>query len=389
MQIDIPTLYLLTVGTLCVGAAMTVWERSAQVRRSRELGIWACGYLVLAIGCVIMMQRARFPGIWGPTLTNVVMVTGYLTLLHGIWRLDGKTGRWLPSLLIVAAVGSAWLLLGSRFTGLLWNYVSSIPVALVSGGMAIALARSRTVRGLRSRPVAIAISAIHALFYIGRAVALPVLVSVYGPDVLTIAARITMIEAVLYSVAMPMAFLALVREESQGDLLKVSQTDYLTGLGNRHAFFERGGVVLGEHRDRRPVTLLAFDLDHFKAINDRHGHAVGDEVLKLFARIARDEVGVNAVLARLGGEEFAALLPGISAIGARGLAERLCRRFADTAARPDGLGLCATVSIGLVEATGDGRALPELLSAADRALYTAKSLGRNRVEFAPPVAAAA
>lgn len=188
---------------------------------------------------------------------------------------------------------------------------------------------------------------------------------------------------------MPMSLIALVREEDRARLLTHVRTDFLTGLNNRQGFFELGPECLRRDGEKASHALLAFDLDHFKAINDTHGHDVGDQVLKLFAGIARDAAGQKAVCARLGGEEFALLLPGASVDEARKIAEAITWRFTEAAARSDGLAMAATVSVGLVETIADRVDLCELLAAADRALYKAKLLGRNRIELAEPVRIAA
>lgn len=243
------------------------------------------------------------------------------------------------------------------------------------------LLRSRTVQRLPSRPVAVTISAFHALFYFARAFIAPVLIERYGQDMISIIGKATMYEAVLYSVAMPMSFLMIIREEEKLNLLRMSQTDQLTGLANRHAFFEQASRMLRE-RQGDPVSLLAFDLDHFKAINDRHGHPTGDKVLQLFADTASKEAGPGALLVRLGGEEFAALLPLCDHSQALSRGQAIASRFAEEAARAEGLKTRATVSIGL--AAPDCNDLSGMLASADSALYRAKALGRNRVETANP-----
>lgn len=388
MQMDIPTLYTLTVGTLCLAVAMTLWERKAHPARAVPLGIWALSYAVFALGCMVMMHRASFPGILGMALTNVLMVAGYLLVLQGAIRLDGRAR---PALVVLplAVVALFWAVFGARHADGLWQSGSALPIMIASLSIAAVLWRSPALRTLRSRPLAVAVHLFHALFYLVRFAAMPLVAAAFGsdvlPDILVISAKVTMFEAVIYSVAMPAAFLALVREETQNQLLAASRTDHLTGLGNRHAFFERGARLLAGDG---PMTLLAFDLDHFKSINDRHGHAAGDAVLALFADVARAGLGPNVVLARLGGEEFAALLPGIGAGAARPLAESLCRAFALEARRADGLAIRATVSVGLAERQAGRTDLPHLLSAADKALYSAKSLGRDRVETAPAPAIA-
>ncbi|MNT34112.1 putative diguanylate cyclase YcdT [compost metagenome] len=138
------------------------------------------------------------------------------------------------------------------------------------------------------------------------------------------------------------------------------------------------------------MSILAFDLDQFKSINDRHGHQAGDKVLKSFAEIARDVMGSEAILARIGGEEFAALLWGDDAQRAQALGEAVAKRFAETmSGRTDGIGIPATVSIGLARFDQDVPAIMDGLAIADQALYRAKSLGGNRLELAPDATATA
>jgi diguanylate cyclase (GGDEF)-like protein len=385
MQIDLQTLWYLTVGTLLVSALLVLWERQAHPGRADVLAILSAGLSTFVLGCVVAMNRGRFPIALGMGATNILMMSGYLLVLNAVAGLDGR--RYVRS--SVGALGLLallWAVAGTHFPAAFWNHVSALPIALACGLTAWMLLRGRTVRELRSRPIAVSISAAHAVFYLGRAFLAPVLVQWYGPDMLSAVAKATMYEAVLYSVAMPMSFLALVREEERQHLLRLSQTDQLTGLANRHALFAQGPRILGE-RSGRCVSLLAFDLDHFKAINDRYGHPAGDEILKLFAAVAREGAGPDALLVRLGGEEFVALLPGCDAHEALRRGSAIAGRFAADAARSDGPGIRATVSIGV--AAPDSRDLPEMLASADGALYRAKVLGRNRIEIAGPNALSA
>lgn len=386
---DLATLWYLTIGTLLVAAAMTLWERQAHAERSRELGIWAAAYGVFALGCLLAMSRNLLPGVSGPALTNVVMLLGYLLVLHGVLRLDGRSLR--PALVLgfLGVIAAAWFIAGAGWTSLLWNHASAFPIAVLCALTAVALFRSRMAQGLRSRLLAVAVFACHSLTYAIRSFVVPLVVSVHGDSVLPIVAKLTMYEAVLFTVMMPMSLIALVREEDRARLLAHARTDFLTGLNNRQGFFELGTDRLRRDGEKTPHALLAFDLDHFKTINDTHGHDVGDQILRLFAKIAREVAEPNAMCARLGGEEFALLLPGASAEEARKIGETIAWRFTEAAARSDGFAMTATVSVGLVETIANQVDLSELLAAADRALYKAKLLGRNRIEIAEPVRIAA
>lgn len=390
MQIDLQTLYFLTVGTLVIAAGMMLWERQAHPHRARQLGFWAAGSLAFVVGCVVAMNRTSFPGISGLAAANLIFVSGYLLQLHGVRLLDGPAG-WRGSVVLLAGLALLWAMLGRVFPQAFWNHVAAVPIAAICGFTAWTLIRGRSVQALRSRPLAVAIPAGHAVFYLVRAFVMPPLAAAYGSEIVATMAKITMYEAVLYSVALPMALVSLVREESQERLQKAVRTDYLTGLANRHGFFEQGDRVLAERMADAPLTLLAFDLDHFKSINDRYGHAAGDAVLRLFARVAGEVPPVQGspgvIVARLGGEEFAALLPGRNVAEARQIGEQVAARFAEASAGSDGPGISATVSVGLAEARPGRGELGPLLAQADRALYRAKALGRNRVEVAGPAAA--
>lgn len=165
--------------------------------------------------------------------------------------------------------------------------------------------------------------------------------------------------------------------------------DHLTGVLTRSAFTRRANALLDsrqQHTQELPLTLMMLDIDHFKAINDRHGHAVGDQVLRQFARTLQDQLHDGELLARLGGEEFVVLLPGLAPERATFTAERLRRAVQDLHVVQSDARLQITVSIGLdgCAAGVPAPSLDELLARADQALYRAKAHGRNRVEQAEP-----
>jgi diguanylate cyclase (GGDEF)-like protein len=135
------------------------------------------------------------------------------------------------------------------------------------------------------------------------------------------------------------------------------------------------------HRFGKPVALLMLDIDHFKQINDRHGHAVGDAVLQHFAILARGTLRKIDLIGRLGGEEFAALLPGTELDGARLYAERLRQEMETHPCPSTAQEIAFTVSIGLTLFDRNDSTTDLPLARADAALYCAKHNGRNRVEI--------
>jgi diguanylate cyclase (GGDEF)-like protein len=166
-------------------------------------------------------------------------------------------------------------------------------------------------------------------------------------------------------------------------LQALSATDALTGIANRRTFDERLAVeVARANRYGTPLALVMVDLDHFKELNDRFGHLAGDEVLRRVAAVLDREKRVGDVVARFGGEEFAAILPHTEARAAIAWAERVRAMLASTQVRSDAGSFSVTASFGVAGA-GPREEGEHLIEEADRALYTAKRLGRDRVVGQP------
>lgn len=171
------------------------------------------------------------------------------------------------------------------------------------------------------------------------------------------------------------AALALKAAALQAEVLRLADTDGLTGLANRRVFQQALSRELTlAHRRGEPCTLVLLDVDHFKAVNDTHGHPAGDEVLRVVGRALLDTARGTDVAARYGGEEFALILPSCSAAEARVVAERF-----RTAVAADPGPVPVTVSAGVATYPQDAEGEASLIAAADHALYRAKRTGRDRV----------
>ncbi|MFG6429941.1 sensor domain-containing diguanylate cyclase [Roseateles sp. LYH14W] len=163
-------------------------------------------------------------------------------------------------------------------------------------------------------------------------------------------------------------------------LRRAGMTDGLTGVHNRRYFDHRSLIEFSQAvRHRYPLACLFLDIDHFKAINDGHGHPVGDEVLRQVGGLIQRSLRTGDLAARYGGEEFVVLLPRTDLAGAREVAERIRLTVQDAPfITPEGGTVSATLSAGLAMLPAGAVSFAELLSAADRALYEAKRAGRNR-----------
>ena len=179
------------------------------------------------------------------------------------------------------------------------------------------------------------------------------------------------------------------RKKLEVDLREQASTDALTGLPNRRHFLHRLEEELERVRRRttREASVLMLDLDHFKRVNDQYGHAAGDSLLRHFANLLRHDLRSADTAGRMGGEEFAVILPGSNLPAAQLFAQRICKRLAE---RPLSFGrqqIQATVSIGIAAIVADDLSADAVLSRADGALYQAKEQGRNRVVLAAPTGA--
>jgi diguanylate cyclase (GGDEF)-like protein len=189
------------------------------------------------------------------------------------------------------------------------------------------------------------------------------------------------IELVLYAVGTVFVIFMLVSERTVTVHRTAASMDPLTGMFNRRGFVEATSrVIEREANAGRPVTVLIFDIDHFKSINDRFGHPAGDEILKLFATVVVNTLRISDLSGRIGGEEFAALLPCSLEEGVIA-AERVREAFAASGIAVEEGPVETSVSIGVAGGPA-GTELEVLLAAADTALYQAKRSGRNRVEAA-------
>jgi diguanylate cyclase (GGDEF)-like protein len=253
--------------------------------------------------------------------------------------------------------------------------------ALIVAGYTFAIAyelgRERR-KSLYSRTAAILVPSLHAAIFL-----LPLALRAFLPDVLADGWLVVFtMEAIIYAVASAFIVLLMVKDHYVHVYRSAATIDPLTGLLNRRGF-EQAMVTLCASQAKRgePVTVLLFDLDHFKSINDRFGHAVGDHVLCLFANVAGKNTRAHDIIARLGGEEFAVVIPAGMEIAAK-VAERLRAGFQTAGVTVAGQAVGATVSVGVAMSGGPVTDIQVLIVRADAALYRAKRDGRNRIHAA-------
>lgn len=236
-----------------------------------------------------------------------------------------------------------------------------------------------------SRTAAVVVPSLHAAIFLMPAAMQAFMPQRIAAEWLTVFA----LETMIYAVGTAFIMMLMVKERHVYVYRRAATTDHLTGLPNRRAFLEDATALCAlQARKREPVTLMMFDLDHFKSINDRFGHAIGDEALKVFAQVLGTGMRATDIMGRLGGEEFAAIVAGNMETTAK-IAERIRTGFEQAGFMMEGHVVGGTVSIGAVTATEPVLDIDALLNRADAALYEAKRSGRNRMCAAPSAPQAA
>jgi diguanylate cyclase (GGDEF)-like protein len=382
MGLDVNTLFLVTV---YVEAMLGLLLLFAWIQNSgiRAVAWWGCAHLLRAASVMLFGMYGSVPDAISIDLANAVLFTSFAVTWSGARVFDGRPPR--PVYLLG---GAALWLLASRTPWLAGSMdakvlLSSAIITAYTWATAYEFWRGRG-EPLVSRWPAIFLLFAHGALFLLRTPLSQVLPWTPGNQVFeSVWLTVLSFEALLFTIAIAFILLAMAKERTELRYKTASLVDPLTGIANRRAFLE-DVITLSERQGARarPIAVLLADLDRFKSINDKFGHAAGDTVLQVFAQVASSKLGPYDLIGRLGGEEFAIVLYDTGREEALAVAERIRLAFEDAAADIDGRRFGGTVSIGMVAAEPGFIDIPALLGRADEALYCAKERGRNRVEIA-------
>ena len=376
-MIDIRTFMLmLAIGNIGFAIVMSGYARSGA--DNAALRMWRWAKVVQAFAYLLGWLRPSYTSVWLDGAANTALVIGVMLEVAAYCNFFGFL-RWRR---VLYPAGALALLLyhGARLAGAdpgQMMAVMSCKFALLSGAMAYLLLRQRGSSALQR--IVGANDALFCLVMCLRAYAglTGSSVAAFTPGAVQ---TFTYLFGYLLMIVNSFGFLLLCKEKDDARLAELATIDSLTGLLNRRAFFEHTERArLLALRQQQSVALLMLDIDYFKRLNDRYGHAAGDDALCSFARTAEATLRDQDILARLGGEEFALLLPATDLVGAMQAGERLRSAVESAPITVDGQTVVLTVSIGLVMVDA-AEPINVALARADHALYTAKSGGRNRVE---------
>lgn len=357
---------------IALAFAITYW-----LTKRRYLLAWSAGFLFGGVNWLVAVERfyqsMTAPGpIVIAILANMWSIT-FTTIGFTAFRRRSRTA---PAV-IAAALLASMLVVGAAIAGIHPQAMAWIASASYAGMLVVCARHAHflplTIGAQRIVGTLLAVCAglagvIAAMAFLVGTALLPAITTLYR------AALLVGTPLLMVTLAALMAFVAgfdLLRQSRQDTLV-----DELTGILNRRGLHDAIAGIWGTRRDAAPanVVVAVADIDHFKSINDRFGHHVGDEVIRGFADIAREVYGAGAVLARVGGEEFVMLLRDTDEATGVALADRLRLATRQAVIAP----LPVTISIGVVAARSDEHDFTTLFALADAALYQSKEAGRDR-----------
>ena len=384
MTLDVQTLSVVTVFVTALLGALLVFA-GLQNRAVRAPMVWGAAFIVGAVGLALLTTHGSAPDWLSVTIANGLVLLGSALTWAGARIFDGRPIR----------VG---LVLGAPA---LWLMACAIPafasdinlrVVLVSALMAMLAAvtaeefwRGRSEPLMSRWPTVCALLAYSAalLARIPATILSPIL---QGQSLMSgVSFAVLAFGTLLFTVVLAFLLLNMTKERTELQHKIASLIDPLSGVPNRRAFLDGANrLLMQQSHDFEPLAVFLFDLDRFKTINDQLGHGVGDTVLQIFAATATRTLGSDVMFGRIGGEEFAAMLP-VGDLGeAVAIADRVRRNFEMAAAEHGTDELDPTVSVGVTLGCDPALPVAHLLAAADQALYRAKANGRNRVECSEP-----
>ncbi len=353
---------------------------------------WFGANLAVVLALPLILLRGNIPDSLSVVVANVVLALGGAAYYAGCARFLGRRPQWPILLAGVAAVGVAVIY---------WRYaVDSIPMrvfsttlfsaAFCTGLVWMLLRHSPAGRPTYPYRVTAVIAFVFGACQLVRGIYFLTLDAASSPSMFATAGSVLLL--VVAAAIMPilsMSAMLMVHDALLADARDAANRDFLTGALSRQGFEALARRHVGRvQRHAGPLALLILDLDHFKRINDTLGHAAGDAVLRAFVQMAQAQLRPTDVLGRIGGEEFALLLPDTDSSSAMHLAERL-RKAAAAHVVTAGAQSCSYSISGGVAAWHPGESFDRLSARADRALYDAKHQGRNRICVADAGVAAA
>jgi len=379
MSLDLPTLMVMqSFGLACAGAVLiSAWMQNRAVL---ALATWGLADFLATAGLIsLMLGVTSQQPVWSAVGGALLCAQSGL-IWKAVRNIDGKRAPLLLALVGPAAIATGALVPALHdFTATL--SISGGAIYTIAAGISLWLGRSDR---LIARWPLIGLAAVHALaLSIGTYSTLsgstgentvPAIMSLFG---------FIYFESLMFALGSAVFAFAMIKERNEASSMDAAHTDGLTGIANRGALLANAELALLRcRRAVAPVSVVMFDLDQFKSVNDRFGHAVGDAVLKKFCEVTAAALRPHDLFGRMGGEEFAVVMPKCDIEMAFVRAEKIRVSFVESCRFVGGHQVKATVSGGVAATETSEETLDALLGFSDAALYLAKADGRNRIKRA-------
>jgi diguanylate cyclase (GGDEF)-like protein len=381
MNLDVNTLFLVTIYVEAILGLLLLfaWVQNTAIY---AVAWWGFADLLRAASVMLFGMYGSVSDLISIDLANAILFTAFAVTWTGARVFDHRKPNWI----LLFGGAALWLVLcrvpaieGSWDLRMLF---SSGIITAYTWATAYEFWRGRS-EPLVSRWPAIFMFFAHGALYLLRTPFGAMLAPVNNQVFASVWITVLSFEALLFTIAIAFILLAMAKERTEYRHKTDSLIDPLTGIANRRAFLQDAEAQLKRQAtEPRPMAVMLLDLDNFKGINDRFGHAIGDRVLQMFAEVGSGCMRRYDIFGRLGGEEFAALLVDTSRERALAVAEQIRASFVEVTGMVEGKPVVATVSIGVVISYDAVLDLSALLAQADHALYRAKDNGRNRIEIA-------
>lgn len=389
MHFDLATAMIVTSGlTLIVGMSLAVAVSRYPDHLRHAMHIWIGGLLLQIPVFLLFGLVGALPGVAAIILANALFALAYTEMGRAVRVFaGGEPGNTRTELALIAALIAIPVVFGYLWPSPRWRLGLGAPLL---AWLSLNVARSVLRRGGTLRAADYLTGGLFVVSAIPML--LRALIELAGPAINTEAARefarnLFFLTGSGLPLVGTIGFLLMCNDRINDELSRLAMLDPLTGVFNRRTFEEHAGQAIAQARQHRlPLSLLAVDIDHFKNVNDEFGHEGGDEALRLVVALLRESLIEGQILSRIGGEEFAVLLPGADEAEAGATAERLRRHLERSAVMVDGRELFLQISVGVATLASRTETLSVLLRAADRALYSAKRDGRNRVAMSSTLA---
>jgi diguanylate cyclase (GGDEF)-like protein len=384
-DLDVNTLFMATM-YIEIMLGLLLFFAWAQNFTKRALAWWGSAHLMRAVSIMLLGLYGTVPDSLSIDLANAVLFGSFALTWCGARVFDRRSPE--P---VVALVGIAVWLLACRLPA--FTTTVELRVLLGSGtvtaytwGTAYEFWRSRDEALVSRWPAIFMLFAHGALFLLRTPIGAATDVAPGNSLAMSGWLELLSLEGLLFTISIAFILLAMAKERTEYRHRTAARTDPLTGIANRRGFLEQTAIARRSAAGIQSAAVLLFDLDNFKTINDRYGHAVGDRTLQIFADIAKAHIGTAGTVGRWGGDEFVAVLTNTNREIAATVVERIRIALEHAAADIDGRLVGATVSTGIAFSNHGAFELPVMLLKADQALYRAKANGRNRLAFSIPEA---